>query len=96
MKGFSNSTPSVASTSNRRKANHHWLNHPHTLNDATSLAEGLRGSSHIAAVIKGNLGLTFLRHFTRVTLETKRSNLSFPQRPHLVWLHQEQKEELMY
>ena len=37
-------SPTVASTPNRMKTNHCWLNLPHTLNHTTPLAEGLRSS----------------------------------------------------
>ena len=51
-------SPRVESTPNRKKTNHHWLNNLQpihtTLNYATSLTVGLRGSSHTLGVTQEN------------------------------------------
>ena len=66
--------PAFASTHNRTKTNHHWLNHLqtlHTLNCATSLVVGLRGRSKTLGATKGNIELTSLPHSTCLTPETE-------------------------
>ena len=57
----------VASTPNRTKTNHCWLNHLqtlHTLNYVTLLAVGLRGSSQTPGVAKGKLQFISFPHST--------------------------------
>ena len=82
MQLFSNSTPRVASTPNKTKTNHHWLNHQtleHKLNYATSLVVGLSGSSHTSWW--GNQRKSWLTsppHITSLTPETKDKNLVSP------------------
>ena len=71
----------VASTPNRTKTNHCWLNHLqtlHTLNYVTLLVVGLRGSSQTPGVAKGKLQLISFPHSTWLTPEKKDKTIDSP------------------
>ena len=79
-------SPRVASTSNRTKTNHHWLNHQQTIHVyththtythyVTPLArEKTEGSSRTPRITQGNLGLTSLPHSPLTNTRNKKIKL---------------------